>query len=320
MRQARIRPEDSDTVMHVFNRVTGLVGDYPFGPAEKQYFINLMRDLTRLYTVEVIAYQLMGNHFHALVHVPGACLSPAEAVERFNRYYDGKRGMAPNSPKAEALPAKLRDISAYMHALEQGFSRWYNRTRSPRRRGYLWGDRFKNTILQSGLSVWHCWQYIELNCVRARLVLRPEDYRFGSFGVWMGKGSHPFEDVVIQRVLPSLPPELGIRDLAGLRQALRRNLAIGAAEALKQPVPTVAAAGRAAEKERFSTRVDRRVRYWVDGLVIGSDIFVKTVVAKARGELAVRKRRLIRAFGAEAETAATAPPVMYSFKQLRRLV
>ena len=34
MRQARIRPEDSDTVMHVFNRVTGPVGDYPFGPAE----------------------------------------------------------------------------------------------------------------------------------------------------------------------------------------------------------------------------------------------------------------------------------------------
>jgi putative transposase len=320
MRQARIRPEDTDTFMHVFNRVTGPVGDYPFGRPEKERFINLMRDLTRLFTIEVIAYELMGNHFHILCHIPGTCLSQEDAVARFNRYYEGKRVIEPNSPKAEALPAKLRDISAYMHALEQGFSRWYNRTRTPRRRGYLWGNRFKNTILQSGLSVWHCWQYIELNCVRARLAVRPDEYRFGSFGTWLGTGGHPFADSVAKHVLPSLPPELGIHSLDELLLALRRNLAIGAAEALKQPIPTVAAAGRAVEKERFSTRVDRRVRYWVDGLVIGSDIFVKTVVAKARGDVAVNKRRLIRAFGVDEDAKATAPPILYSFKQLRRLV
>ena len=57
-----------------------------------------------------------------------------------------------------------------------------------------------------------------------------------------------------------------------------------------------AVALRAVEKEAFSTRVDRRVRYWVDGLVIGSDVFVKTLVAKARGEWAVSKRRLTRAY------------------------
>jgi len=282
MRQARIRPQDSDTIMHVFNRVAGHVGDYPFGPPEKQYFINLMRDLTRLYTIEIIAYELMGNHFHILTFIPGTCLPQEDAVARFNRYYDGKRVIEPNSPKAEALPAKLRDISAYMHALEQGFSRWFNRTRTPRRRGYLWGDRFTNTILETGLSVWHCWQYIELNCVRARLVLRPEDYRFGSFGAWAGTGTHPFEEAVLQRVLPTLPPELGIHGMDSLRQVLRRNLAMAASAALQQPPPTEPTAGRSAEKERFSTRVDRRVRYWVDGLVIGSDIFVKTVVARAR--------------------------------------
>jgi hypothetical protein len=82
----------------------------------------------------------------------------------------------------------------------------------------------------------------------------------------------------------------------------------------------VAATGRAVEKERFSTRLDRRVRYWVDGLVIGSDIFVKTVVAKARGEIAVSKRRLTRALGADGEAPATAPPPLYCFRQLRRLV
>jgi len=320
MRHARIRPRDTDTFMHVFNRVVGSAKDYPFDPPEKEYFINLMRDLTRLYTVEIVAYQLMGNHFHLLVFVPGACLSAADAAARFNRYYDGKRVIEPNSPKAEALPAKLRDISAYLHALEQGFSRWYNRTRSPRRRGHLWAERFKNTILEGGISVWHCWQYIELNCVRARLVPRPEDYRFGSWGAWVGTGKHPFEDSVRQRVLPTLPPELGIHDIAGLHQALSRNLSVAAAAALQQPAPAAAPVGRSAGKERFSTRVDRRVRYWAEGLVIGSAIFVKTVVARARGELAVRKRRLIRALCVADETPGAAPPALYSFKQLRQIV
>jgi hypothetical protein len=58
MRQARIRPQDTDCFMHVFNRISGPVGDYPFGNAEKQYFVNLMRDLTQLFTLDVIAYRL----------------------------------------------------------------------------------------------------------------------------------------------------------------------------------------------------------------------------------------------------------------------
>jgi hypothetical protein len=78
-----------------------------------------------------------------------------------------------------------------------------------------------------------------------------------------------------------------------------------------------AVALRAAEKEAFSTRVDRRVRYWVDGLVIGSDVFVKTLVAQARGEWAVNKRRLTRAV---APDPAAPRPVLSAFKQLRAIV
>jgi hypothetical protein len=62
---------------------------------------------------------------------------------------------------------------------------------------------------------------------------------------------------------------------------------------------------------------DRRVRYWVDGLVIGSDVFVKTLVAQARGEWAVSKRRLTRAVAPDANTPR---PTLYAFKQLRTIV
>ena len=39
----------------------------------------------------------------------------------------------------------------------------------------------------------------------------------------------------------------------------------------------------AAEKEVFTTRLDHRVRYWVDGLVIGTEQFVRQTMLRARG-------------------------------------
>ena len=71
----------------------------------------------------------------------------------------------------------------------------------------------------------------------------------------------------------------------------------------------------AAEKEHFSLRIDRRVRYWVDGLVIGSQIFIKTTMAESRGEAALKKRRLVRARGPDADRHR-----LFSFKRLRVLL
>ena len=34
MRQPRIRPTDTDSIMHICNRISGTIGEYPFGPAE----------------------------------------------------------------------------------------------------------------------------------------------------------------------------------------------------------------------------------------------------------------------------------------------
>jgi hypothetical protein len=71
----------------------------------------------------------------------------------------------------------------------------------------------------------------------------------------------------------------------------------------------------AAEKEPFSTQLDRRVRYWVDGLVIGSELFVRNTVAAGRVRYKVKKRRLTRAV----ERTGRKEP-LYSFKQLRFLL
>lgn len=46
--------------MHLYNRVAGPLGEFPLGPAEKEYFIGLMRKLLRLYTIEIVAYWVYG--------------------------------------------------------------------------------------------------------------------------------------------------------------------------------------------------------------------------------------------------------------------
>ena len=101
-----------------------------------------------------------------------------------------------------------------------------------------------------------------------------------------------------------------------LQTELRKEFArMKAVDNRKYPDEIGSAIAVAAEKEPFSTRADRRVRYWVDGLVIGSELFVKTTMARARGIAAVKKRKLVRALNARSEKVD-----LYCFKQLRVLL
>ena len=316
MRYPRLKPDQIDTFMHVYNRVVGCAGEFPFGPAEKEEFIRRLTRLTTLYVVEVLGFQCMGNHFHVLLHIPAEPPSTEETAARYQRFYGGKRKLNPTGKECAQWALKLRDVSEFMKDLQQPFTRWFNRTRPIRRRGHLWADRFKNTVLENGLAVWDCWKYIEMNPVRAGLARTPADYRFGSFGRWSATGKHPFADAVTRRLLPTLRGLLQVESLVEVKTELQKEFAgMAATEAHQAPEQIEAAVAVAAEKEPFSTRLDRRVRYWVDGLVIGSDLFVRNTLASSRGRLKLAKRRLVRA-----RTADRQPVPLYCFRQLRVLL
>ena len=78
-----------------------------------------------------------------------------------------------------------------MKDLQQLFTMWFNESRAKRRRGRLWGDRFKSVLLDGKTALWSCVKYVELNPVRAGLVNEPGDYRHSSWGAWHGCGRHP---------------------------------------------------------------------------------------------------------------------------------
>lgn len=306
MRRPRLKPDDRPLFYHLYNRVAGEPAFLPFGPLEKGHFVRLLHRLDVFFTVKVVSYQVMSNHFHLVVHVPQEPPEPEEVCRRYKAYYRGRRTLDPASERCREMGRRMRDISWYMQTLQQQFTRWYNRTRRTRRRGGLWADRFKHTLLGDARAVWECLKYVEMNVVRAQMVRDPADYRYCSFGAWRGLGRHPFEAHVGEVLLPSLEELYPFQTLRQLQEALREAFAETQGE------------GVAAEPEgrvaSFTVRLDRRVRYWVDGLVIGSQLFVQDIVLCSRGILRVRARGFTRA---RAPDATFIPLCCY--KQLRAI-
>ena len=304
MRQPRLKPDYQDTWHHAYNRIAGCPGDFPFGPPEKEMFVRILQKLSRLYTVRVLAYQVMSNHFHLLLQAPADLPSPEETCRRYAEFHAGKRVLDPESQLCALWSQRLRDVSWFMGHLERLFTVWFNRTRPVCRRGALWAGRFKNTVLENGMAVWDCWKYIEMNPVRAGMVKNPADYRFCSFGVWVQRGKHPFHDTLEKRLFPVLQGLLGVGSTAEVRRMLSQEFARHRAEGEE-------AREVAGRPMRFSTQAHRRVRYWVDGLVIGSELFVREVMGRVRGSEYMQTRRLTPAIDDRAADR------LCSYRQLR---
>ena len=114
MRTARLKPAGADphgTYYHLLNRIAGVPGEFPFGDVEKEMFIRLLKRLAGLYTLDLLAWQVMGNHFHLVVFAPANPPSPEEAARRFAAYHQGKRFVDPASPSGEHLASRLRQFT-----------------------------------------------------------------------------------------------------------------------------------------------------------------------------------------------------------------
>jgi REP element-mobilizing transposase RayT len=302
MRRPRLKVNDTAVFYHLYNRVAGEPGFFPFGPAEKEHFLRLLRSLDSFFTVRVVAYQVMSNHFHLIAHVPAQPPSPDEVCRRYKAYYRGRRTLEPSDPRCVMLGRRMRDISWYMQVLEQQFTRWYNRTRPKRRRGALWAERFKHTLLGDARAVWECWKYLEMNPVRAHLVSDPATYRFSSYGAWSGRGRPAFEENLRAVLLPALQEIYPFQGLAQIYDSLRQAFAELRGVEVHPDGKLVA----------FTIHLDRRVRYWVDGLVIGSDLFIRNLACRYEGIL----RTHCRAFTQAKAKDQTAFPLC-CYKQLR---
>ena len=70
MTASRIRNDHGFSYYHLYNRIAGLPGEFPFGGREKKKMLGLLKELSRFYVVEVVNFCIMSNHWHIVVAVP----------------------------------------------------------------------------------------------------------------------------------------------------------------------------------------------------------------------------------------------------------
>jgi REP element-mobilizing transposase RayT len=295
---------------HLMNRVSGEPGYFPFKDVEKEKFFTLALKLARFYSLEILSVVVMSNHYHIVCAAPADAPSREEVVKHWQAFHGKLRGdtLEPNWDSEDVVrkfAIRMRDISCFIKDLQQRFTCWFNRTRPTRRRGSLWADRFKDTILEKDTALWDCLVYVEMNPVRAGLVESPEDYRFCTWGRMGGSGKHPFQKQLCQH----------LRDFLGEKAkhwSQRRILAELSAEMLRIAASERGENAEATRKkadalrngrEKFLVTARRRVRYWTDGAVIGSETFVREIGAVLFDAERAEQKRLSQSRPAESETS-----------------
>ena len=190
---------------------------------------------------------------------------------------------------------RMHDISEFFKALKQQFSQYYN-TREGRR-GTLWEERFKSILVESSEdALLTMAAYIDLNAVRAGLVRDPKDWRWSSYGAGTGGDRGAREG--LQRLMEAAG--LGHMAWGEAREAYRKRLYVQGQEKGVDPE------GRAIRQGFKEEVVDRvlaeggrlpvetllrcRVRYFTDGLALGSRGFLNEVFERYRGQFGKKRR------------------------------
>jgi len=321
---------------HVMSRTCG--GEVFWDDVEKEALRRLLWKMAEFSGVQLVTYCIMGNHFHALVEVPKREIwlerfTGAEGEQRlfehlrtlYSKEFVGllrqdieelrRLGMDTLAlAKLEAIKKRFCDLPTYVKEVKERFSRWFNKRRG--RRGTLWMDRYKSVLVEGRGEPLHTMaSYIDLNPVRAGLVEDPKDYR------WCGYAEAVSGSRRAQRGLSKVTakPVDGWQS-AGGAEAYRCLLFSTGVEVMDAQNENVVRRGVTAEEARhvlkekgklsMTEMVRLRVRYFSDGLVLGSKEFVESIFTENRDKFGPKRKD-----GARKVRESESP--LYSLRQLR---
>jgi hypothetical protein len=185
----------------------------------------------------------------------------------------------------EKLLSRMGDVSPFMQELKQRISRWYNKRHQ--RFGTLWAERFKSLVVEESMeALGMVGRYIDLNPIRAGLVEDPAEYRWSGYGEAMGGSA-------LAR--------------AGIGKIMREEDWKKAGGAYRVGLYQKGSESRNAKKvaidlERVREEVERggkvewnelirlRVRYFSDGVALGSREYVNGIFEGFRDRFGVRRK------------------------------
>jgi len=274
-------------------------------------FVELMKKLEAFHEMRVVTYAVMSNHFHVLVREPERRrteIGDEELVEKV-RLLNGEMAARELSQRLRMLGGengseravaevkqryldRMGDVSVFMKELKGRFAQWYNRRKG--RYGVLWADRFKSVLVESGSAVRTMAAYIDLNAVRAGLVEDPKDYRWCGYGAACG-GDAPTRE----RLMEVLCDGVGMDEWKAFSRSYRKLL-FAAGERRQSADGETRRGGIAPERVRevlegngeltIGELVRCRVRYFTDGVALGSERFVEEVFESNREKFGVKRR------------------------------
>jgi len=304
--RGRLLLSDQSAVYHVMSRTAYRF--LLFGNEEKETFTRMLFHQAVFAGLEVLGYCIMGNHIHLLLRVPPVDSLPDEVLlRRYKQYYGSEK--TPQSTYSveeferilqagggEAVAARRRilsrmgDLPAFMRELKQRFTIWYNHKHG--NKGTIWAARYKSLLVEDSLeSLTKVAAYLDLNPVRAELVDDPKDYRWCGYAAAMGGN----------RLMRS-----GLIEIFGQKysfaQALKSYRLILYGKGYLSKGTLNSDQGRiSAEKLEAVLReggrvpahklLRLRIRYFSDGMVLGSKSFLESVFREHRSVFGAKRSK-----------------------------
>jgi hypothetical protein len=338
---------EKPAIYHCVSRVVDR--RFVFGDAEREHFRMFMRMQENFSGCRVLSYCVMSNHFHILLEVPPmpeGGVSDEELMKRLSATNTEAFVAVVAKELADARAAgreelveeirarfsyRMHDLSEFMKTLLQRFTRWFNRTHN--RSGTLWEERYKSVIVESGIAARTMAAYIDLNPVRAGMVSDPAEYRWSSYGEAVGGGpkgnGKKARAGLVRACMSHEGAGFEAEKWKDVSRIYRRTMGLalgrksGKAEVEKGVVRPQMNTAEALEAKdngtvlpdlKMTAMLRCRVRYFTDGMVIGSKEFVNEAFAGARERFTAKRKDGARRMKG---SGAAAAGVLWSARDLR---
>lgn len=186
-------------IYHVINRANGRMQIFN-SPKDYQLFEQLLNEAKELTDMRILAYVIMPNHWHLVLH-----------------------------------PHNDGDLGVFMHRLTNAHTRQVHVRTNTIGSGHLYQGRYKSFIVDTDKYLLALVKYVERNPVRARLVARCEDWQWGS--AWRRTCGNKQQQQILAVSPTPLPPHYADwinaqdndNELTTIRQALQKGVPFGRA-------------------------------------------------------------------------------------------